>query len=673
MAPQVQAFQLTRPGIGTRTVCPAVGEVVVLGRHLDCHVRLDGRKVSRRHVQLTRQAPAQYLVEDLGSHNGTFVNGQRVQSAVVRPGDVVMIGEWAGRVQYVKSADPAAHAAHTAPHTLPASAGSGLAAAASAAVSSLPAGLSRAVSSGLFDDVTERKDTPLAQPAVRVFRAEAAPASAGEPEVPRVGAPADRTRVMDMQRVWEWQELSPGPRETPEAMRAKPMSENPIVRRLTQTELALKSAGIADLAEMDAARTPLSESNPVLDALALRLVYRVAEALGGQRSVDNLLDEVAQSLQTMARAKAVAVLLPGEAGDLEPRVVRNSRTDERVEISRTIIEHAVRDRAAITTEDAGADARFAAGESVLRFDLKAVLVVPLISGDDVAGAVYLTRDLPFTDGERDLVAALAHLVASGLERAVLAEKVEREERTRRALERFHAPDVVRRLMMQAERPRTDGLFIESLTATVLFCDLSGFTTFCETRAPEEVGLLLNTYLGAMTEIVFAHGGTVDKYIGDAIMCIFGAPFSAPDDAERAVRCALHMRTRFEAMVAAGEVAGASVGPDGRPSEGFQVHIGVNTGPVVAGTVGSAKRMEYTALGDTVNIAARLEGVAGPGQIVIGPNTAAVVDHAMELRSLGAVGLKGKRGDLEVFEVLGEKGDLAAPGIPGTIVPSEPTL
>ena len=279
---------------------------------------------------------------------------------------------------------------------------------------------------------------------------------------------------------------------------------------------------------------------------------------------------------------------------------------------------------------------------MLRFDLKAVLIVPLIRNDDVIGAVYLTRDLPFTNTERDLVAALAHLIAMGLERSKLREAIEREEQQRRTLERFHAPDVVRKLMMQDETARGHGLFLETLHSTILFCDLSGFTRFCESTDAESVGRLLNMYLGSMTEIVFSYNGTVDKYIGDAIMCIFGAPFSAEDDALRAVKCAVEMRQKFNEMMERGDA--------GDVGKHMKVHIGVNTGPVVAGTVGSSLRMEYTALGDTVNIAARLEGVAKAGQIVIGPATAELVKHELDLNSLGEVSLKGRDEAVEVFEV-----------------------
>jgi adenylate cyclase len=450
------------------------------------------------------------------------------------------------------------------------------------------------------------------------------------------------TKVMQIAD-WKWEESSP----STEALRTARVEDNPIVRRFTESQVNLDFRGLSELSQqLQESPTGLRPTSPqAIDGIALRLVFKVTEALANTDSMDQFLAEMCESLQSAARAKGVIVLLPDETGGLAPRVVKLRRADEKVQLSRTVIEHATRNRAALTTEDAAADERFARGESVLRFDLKAVLCVPLMKDNDVIGALYLTRDLPFSNTERDLVAALAQLIAMGLERSRLREQYAAAERTKRSLERFHAPDVVRRLMMESNAPigaRGDGLFLEPLTATVLFCDLAGFTKWCEAHDAEQVGRVLNLYLGAMTEIVFAHGGTVDKFIGDAIMCIFGAPFMMPDDPLRAVRCAVEMRRSFRKLVDSGAAGDAA--------RGLDVHIGVNTGKVVAGTVGSPQRMEYTALGDTVNIAARLEGVAKAGQIVLGPTTAALVRDQIRLRSLGPVALKGKSESLEAFEV-----------------------
>ncbi len=651
------------------------GKSLLLGRDLACDVRLDGRKVSRRHLRLDNRPDGILVVADAGSHNGTFVNGARVTDVgvSVSPGDLVTAGEWEGRVE-VKPAEKKRTIPYSAPNIMPA----------------VTPGHS---ADPTFDGVTDpsAKRLPLEPtPSAPYPRPHTNPSQAvnsigqrpltmamGTPSmaqapgstpsmVPGPATPRPTTMVLPMSmrlaesmdgsltpgKDWNWEESAAPP--APDNVRTARVDDNPIVKRFAETSTQLDFRGLSDL-PVDNASTSTSTMTGMrapasaVDGIALRLVFKVTEALQMTDSMDDFLREMCEQLSQAARAKGVVVLLPDETGNLAPRVVKQRRPDEKMQLSRTVIDYVVKNKAALTTEDAAADERFARGESVLRFDLKAVLCVPLIrrnadgTAGDVVGVLYLTRDLPFTNTERDLVAALAHLIAMGLERTRLREEYANAERTKRSLERFHAPDVVRRLMMESSQGvHRDGLFLEPLTATVLFCDLAGFTTYCEAHEPEQVGMLLNSYLATMTETVFAHGGTVDKFIGDAVMCIFGAPFMTDDDALRGVRCAIDMRRNFRALVSTG-----AVGEDAR---NLDVHIGVNTGKVVAGTVGSPRRMEYTALGDTVNTAARLEGVAKKGQIVLGTMTAALVREHVELRSMGAVSLKGKGAQVELYEV-----------------------
>ena len=575
------------------------GRSITIGRDHDCDLCLDARKVSRRHVQIENRSDGHVVVRDLESHNGTFVNGVRITEATIQPGDAIACGEWQGWFE-ARSMPPGSMPQFAVP-----------------------------VPGATFDQQTDpanatskvTTDTARQRPAL-------APPPAPVPSLPAAGA-------------WKWEE---GPATISSDVRSAPVDANPILRRVSESGANLDFRGLTELVPDDASATATAlRPAATVDAVALRLVLKVTEALQSAESMDAFLQEMSASLITAARAKAVVVLLPNEDGTLEPRVIRQRRTDERVQLSRTVIDHAVNNRSALTTEDASADERFARGDSVLRFDLKAVLCVPLLRAGEtsVTGALYLTRDLPFSNTERDLVSALAQLIAMGLERARLREEFARAEATRRSLERFHAPDVVRRLMMGAS-PGHQELFLEPLTATVLFCDLAGFTSWCETHEAEAVGRLLNAYLSTMTEIVFEFGGTVDKFIGDAIMCIFGAPFTSPDDPVRAVRCAMKMRASFRALVRSGAC--------GDDVSDLDVHIGINSGRVVAGTVGSLRRMEYTALGDTVNTAARLESTASKGQILLGPATAALVQDQVLLRALGPKALKGKGQTLEVFEV-----------------------
>ena len=324
-----------------------------------------------------------------------------------------------------------------------------------------------------------------------------------------------------------------------------------------------------------------------------------------------------------------------------PRVVRNSASaPEATRFSKSVVDHVLQRKVAITTEDATSDQRFARNASIMALDLKAVLAVPMMRDDTPVGVIYITRKVPFAEWEEDLVAAVGHLTAVGIERAQLKERVAEEEALRHTLERFHTREVVEKLMQKQAQLGGGGLFLEPIDATVLFCDLCGFTAYSEGHTAEQVGELLNGYLGEMTRVVYEFRGTVDKYIGDAVMAVFGAPFPAHDDPVRAARCALAMQEAFKVLMA------------NRPEgERLMLRIGVNTGPVVAGTVGSPLRLEYTCLGDTVNVAQRLESVAPKGGILLGKATAEAVKDVLAVRSKGGMNLKGKSGAVEVFELV----------------------
>jgi len=175
--------------------------------------------------------------------------------------------------------------------------------------------------------------------------------------------------------------------------------------------------------------------------------------------------------------------------------------------------------------------------------------------------------------------------------------------------------------------------------TVLFADLRGFTSFSERSSPEQVVGLLNRYFGIATPLVLAQGGTVDKFVGDAMMALFNAPARQPDHALRAARAALAMQAAIEQIAADNA---------GWP----RFRIGINTGPALVGNIGSAELRNFTAIGDTVNLASRLESSAESGQIVIGAATYAQIRDAAVVRPLGGIAVKGKAASVEAFVLLG---------------------
>jgi adenylate cyclase len=157
--------------------------------------------------------------------------------------------------------------------------------------------------------------------------------------------------------------------------------------------------------------------------------------------------------------------------------------------------------------------------------------------------------------------------------------------------------------------------------------------------PRETNIILNKYFSKMTDVIFKYDGTLDKYIGDGMMAVFGAPMEKEDDAERAVRAGLEIIRELADMM-----------KETSKDRKFDIRIGINTGRVVAGNMGSPKRMEYTVIGDPVNVASRLESLARPNQILIGEETFKLVKDKFDIRKVGARKVKGKRSEIMVYEV-----------------------
>ena len=205
-----------------------------------------------------------------------------------------------------------------------------------------------------------------------------------------------------------------------------------------------------------------------------------------------------------------------------------------------------------------------------------------------------------------------------------------------------APDALRPSPpTTATIPTLPSLAGERRQVTVLFADISGFTALAETMDPEEVRQVMNACFAQLVPVVEAYGGTIDKFIGDAIMALFGAPIAHENDAERAVRAALAM---MEALRAFNATHGTSLG----------LHCGLNTGLVIAGEIGTRTRHDYSVMGDAVNLAARLEDASERGQIFVGPETYRLTHMLFTFEPLTPMRLKGKTAPVPVYQVRGPR-------------------
>jgi adenylate cyclase len=403
---------------------------------------------------------------------------------------------------------------------------------------------------------------------------------------------------------------------------------------------------IPDVLPEGSSQTPalgdIQKSNQILGIL-----IRVAKSLLTVQPLNEVLNLVMDLIFEHLNAERGFLMLYDEhTGDLVPKIVkyRDAQADAgKITISKTITNKVFQDKVSILTSDALFDPRFDGGASIIFHNIRSAMCAPLWNKDDVIGVVFIdstTKTGTFNPGDLDLLTALANYAAIGIEQARLNEKIKEEVKRRSQLERYHSPSVINRIMNSAE---TD-IDAQEVETTIVFSDIVGFTGMTERMEPHRVALLLNEYFGEMTDIIFHYEGTLDKFIGDAIMAVFGAPLAMEDHAVRAVKTALEMREKLK------EFNDEKFGQDR-----INIRIGINSGPVVAGDIGSPKRIEYTVLGNTVNIAQRLEaGVAKPGQIVVGANTYELIKDHFEMQELGEFSLKGLEQMTKVYEVISEK-------------------
>ncbi len=507
-----------------------VGKRLVVGRGLSSDIALYDPTISRRHAELTARADG-VQIKDLGSSNGTFVNGARVSSGRIQPDDAVTFG----RLMFHLKAPPAPTAAEP-------SAAGGMIVRQVAVTGGAPAG------------VTSREGP----------------------------APGGQLRL-------------------------------------------------------DAA------SGEARQAKKLSMLLDVSQKLSGEFDLDRLLRTVVDMSFEIMDVDRVTILLRDESTDeLVPTISRTKQGDVQPQpIPRSIADKVVREGVAVVSHNAPADSRFK-GQSIRIQSVRSAMCSPLMaSADHVLGLLYVdnhTAANTFTDEDLQFLVAFSGIAAIGIKNSRYAEQIRREALVRSNFERYFAPNVAAEIAQQAGTVRVGG---ERRPTTVLFSDIRGFTAMAESMGPDAIAQVLSEYFTDMVDVIFDFGGTLDKFMGDAIMALWGAPLAHADDADRALRAAVEMQQAVARLNHrwAGE---------GRPA--IRVGIGINHGEVFAGNIGSLRRLDYTVIGDAVNVAARLCAEAGPGEILVTESFLGVVRDVVDHEYLPEMALKGKTQIVQVYRV-----------------------
>lgn len=405
---------------------------------------------------------------------------------------------------------------------------------------------------------------------------------------------------------------------------------------------------LADFAAAYAApsRPPLDAGDQEYVQRMFGFLTRLARMLTVADSVDDVLARVLDLAFEAFPVDRGFILLSDDSGELVCELARvkdrvQFRPSDEVPVSRTMLRAVMRERVALITFDAQSDQRLSGGESIRMHQIRSAMCAPLWSGERIMGVIQV--DSPFQVGafvERDLdvLTTLSNYAAVAVERMRYARKAELERQARSRLERYHSPGVIEEVLRRGD----DGMRrLQSAQATVLFADLVGFTSFAESSAPEAVAESIDAFLDLSVEAIFRAGGTLDKFIGDCVMAFFGAPVPQPDHALRAVKAAVEIQRGLTAW-------NARRSAEGLP--GFKARVALNSGPVVVGDIGSARRVDYTVLGNTVNVAARLESVAEPDEIVIGPETWRLLAGLLPTEYLSDFELKGLRQKIPAYRV-----------------------
>lgn len=582
-----------------------------LGRHPSNTIQLLDKIVSKEHCIIERR-PNGYVLRDLGSLNGTYVNGVRVNGERdLSHGDDIALGSTRARFDEESGL----------PVPPPAPYGSPVGAGAQASRSGSPGSWSTLESPtrAATSQVASMGPSPGGTAALHAVQPEIFAPHAnvkGTVQMPQVPMPTTRVDVND---------------------RAQAIG----------TQIAATHKGFLPYDQL--------QGNPqqlAADYERLRLSHELSRGIALERDLATLLNKILITIFKFVQADRGVIFLNGPDAELVPgATLRRDGTDAPIPVSSTIMNHVIKERATVLTHDAAMDFAASKGKSMILNRISSAIVAPLLHNDEILGVLWLDSETlaQFQPKDMEIVTAIAAQAAMFIEINILGKKIEQEIVNRERFSRLLSPNVASRVLSGELEVKKGGQQVRE--CTVFNSDIRGFTPMSEGAAPESIVEMLNEYFELMVETLFKYEGTLDKFMGDGIMALWGAPVMHPDDPMRSVSCAL------EQMEVLGRFNRRRVEAKDPP---LAVGIGIHTGPLVAGYIGSSRALSYTVIGDTANTSARLCGVALGGQILVSETTLARLAGKFEVTELAPARLKGKEKPFRVFNITGTNPSVQVP-------------
>jgi adenylate cyclase len=414
--------------------------------------------------------------------------------------------------------------------------------------------------------------------------------------------------------------------------------DRPVATGIENINIKESSSGLADLV----GRLKRLERENYL----LTVLYDAGKALNSKLSMDDISEQVVSLALRIEGVERGFVMFFDDSGEVSKQSevrYRNpqSSANQPIILSKSVLEMIRSEQEPILIDDVSADERFSGSESIKISGLRSAMCAPLVGTNQLFGILYvdnLERTSAFSQEELNVFALVAAQAGAAIDNAMAHQKIAQGALQRSALERFLSPEVAEMVVANPDI-RLGGV---NQKVSVMFADIRGFTPMSEKMGPEQVVEILNEYFTRVTDVIFDFGGTLDKYLGDAVMAVFGAPISKGNDAAHCVNSAIQIQ---RLLIELNRDAALRKWPE------LRVGIGINTGIVTAGNIGSPRRIDYTVIGDTVNTASRLMSNAAGGQILISQSTAEELGDSFDLQRLPPLMVKGRSEPVQVFNVV----------------------